>query len=61
MDKKISPTRQRSKLVRKCIDLHYSAKVIIELLDRVNAYPEEEREAEAARILAELEDEPAQR
>ena len=56
MDTKVSPTRQRSMLVKKCILLKYSAEMILELLDRVNAYPEEEREAEAARILAELEE-----
>lgn len=61
MEVKVSPTRQRSTLVRKCLDRHYSGQMILKLLDRVNAYPEEEREAEAARIIAELEAEPAQR
>ena len=61
MDRKVSSMRQRAKLVGRCLDKRYSAKMILELLDRVNEYPEEEREAEATRILAELEDEPAQR
>lgn len=56
MGTKVSPKHQRSTLVKKCILLKYSAEMILELLDRVNVYPEEEREAVAARILAELEE-----
>ena len=55
IDRKISPHHQRSKLVVKCMDLLYTGEQLLELLDRVNTYPEEEREAEAARIIAELE------
>lgn len=47
--------RQRSLLLKECIKQKYSGEQILELIDRINEYPEEEREAEAARIMAEIE------
>lgn len=46
---------QRSLLVKKCIARHYSGEVILSLLDRINAFPEEERETQAEKITREIE------
>lgn len=56
MEMKESSHLQRSLLVKKCIRRKYSGDAILELLERINAFPEEEREAEALRIMAEMED-----
>ena len=47
---------QRSLMVKECIQRKYSGETILKLLDRINGFPE----AEAIRIMVEMEEEDFQ-
>ena len=49
-------TTKRARLLKACMEKKYSASMILELLDKVNEMPEEEREARAEELLKELDE-----